>query len=51
MKNCTKIVEFVENFTEPLAFLRKGGILGLYSDVDFSKIIVRIDIYWKIFQT
>ena len=29
-KNCTKIDEFVEIFTEPLVFLWKSGILLVY---------------------
>ena len=42
-KNYTKIPEFVENFTVPLAFLRKSGILILYSGRDFQEFIVRLD--------
>jgi len=45
MKNYTKIREIVENFTVPLAFFRKGGILRLYSDVDFSGFVVRTDMH------
>ena len=45
MKNCTKFKEIVENFTVPLAFLRKDGILRLYSDADFSVFVVRMDMY------
>jgi len=40
LKNYTKIREIVENFTVPLAFLRKGGILRMYSDADFPVFIV-----------
>ena len=42
-KNYTKIIEFVEIFTVPLAFLRKSGILILYSGRDFQEFIVRLD--------
>lgn len=45
MKNYTKLRKIVENFTVPLAFFRKGGILRLYSDVDFSEFVVRMDIH------
>lgn len=45
MKNYTKIRKIVENFTVPLAFFRKGGILRLYSDVDFSEFVVRMDMH------
>lgn len=45
MKNYTKMPEFVEIFTVPLAFFRKGGILRLYSDVDFSEFVVRMDMH------
>ncbi len=45
MKNYTKIRKIVENFTAPLAFFRKGGILRLYSDVDFPISIVRLDMH------
>ena len=45
LKNYTKIREFVENFTVPLAFFRKGGILRLYSDADFPVVIVRMDMH------
>ena len=45
LKNYTKIKEIVENFTVPLAFFRKGGILRLYSDVDFSEFVVRMDMH------
>lgn len=45
MKNYTNISEFVENFTVPLAFLRKSGILRLYSDADFSVFVVRMDMH------
>ena len=45
MKNYTKILEIVENFTVPLAFFRKGGILRLYSDADFSEFVVRMDMH------
>lgn len=48
-KNCTKyytkISEFVEIFTVPIAFLRKSGILIMYSDMDFSKFVVLLDTY------
>lgn len=40
-KNYTKINEFVEIFTVPLAFLQKSGILILYSGMDFEDFIVR----------
>ena len=45
LKNYTKIREFVENFTVPLAFLRKGGILRMYSDADFPVFIVLMDMH------
>ena len=45
MKNYTKIRKIVENFTVPLAFFRKGGILRLYSDADFSESGVRMDMH------
>ena len=45
MKNYTKIFNFVENFTVPLAFLGKGGILIMYPDVDFSEFVVILDMY------
>ena len=45
MKNYTKIREIVENFTVPLAFLRKGGILRMYSDADFPVFIVFSDMH------
>ena len=45
MKNYTKIQMIVENFTVPLAFLRKDGILRLYSDADFPQFIVRMDMH------
>ena len=45
MKNYTKISEIVENFTVPLAFFRKGGILRLYSDADFPDFLVRMDMH------
>jgi len=45
LKNYTKIREIVENFTVPLAFFRKGGILRLYSDADFSEFVVRMDMH------
>jgi len=45
MKNYTKIKDIVENFTVPLAFFRKGGILRLYSDADFSDFVVRMGMH------
>ena len=45
MKNYTKIRKIVENFTVPLAFFRKGGILRLYSDADFSDFVVRMGMH------
>ena len=45
MKNYTKIFNFVENFTVPLAFLGKGGILIMYPDVDFSEFVVILDMH------
>ena len=45
LKNYTKILEIVEIFTVPLAFFRKGGILRLYSDADFSGFVVRMDMH------
>jgi len=45
LKNYTKIKEIVENFTVPLAFFRKGGILRLYSDADFSDFVVRMGMH------
>lgn len=37
MKYYTKTVKIVENFTEPIAFLRKSVILGVYSEGLFPK--------------
>ena len=45
MKNYTKIQMIVENFTVPLAFLRKDDILRMYSDADFPVFIVLMDMH------